>query len=173
MDKEMNSHKERGTWDIVPSPKTPPRNIVDGQWHYIYKFDEDGKIIAHKCQYVAKGYSQIYGVDFTETNTPMTRLQTIQLLLAYAAFHGYIMVQLDIKTTYLNGKLEDEIYMKQPDSYVLKGKEDWLCLIRCGLYGLQQNAATWYKTLKATLLEPRFTLSHYDLTLFFKLCDNK
>jgi hypothetical protein len=83
------------------------------------------------------------------------------------------MTQLDVKTAYLNGKLEDEIYMRQPDGYVVEGKEDWLCLIRRGLYGLRQSAAIWYKTLKAALLQLGFSLSNYDPTLFYKLNGDK
>lgn len=85
-----------------------------------------------------KGYAQIYGVDFSETFAPVARLDTIRLLLAIAAQKGWKVYQLDVKSAFLNGFLQEEIYIEQPEGFVIQGHEDKVYLLKKALYGLKQ-----------------------------------
>ena len=97
-----------------------------------------GEVIKHKARLVAKGYVQKHGVDFDEVFAPVARLDTIRLLLALAANRGWQVHHLDVKSAFLNGELEEEVYVSQPEGYVQKGKEKMVLKLSKALYGLRQ-----------------------------------
>jgi len=97
-----------------------------------------GEVIKHKARLVAKGYVQKHGVDFDEVFAPMARLDTIRLLLALAANRGWQVHHLDVKSAFLNGELEDEVYVSQPEGYVQNRKEKMVLKLSKALYGLRQ-----------------------------------
>ena len=102
------------------------------------KLRPDGTIERYKTRLVAKGYTQKEGEDFFDTYSPVARLTIIQVLLSLAASYGLIVHQMDVKTTFLNGELEEEIYMEQPDRFVANGQEGKVCKLLKSLYGLKQ-----------------------------------
>jgi hypothetical protein len=102
------------------------------------KLRPDSTIDKYKARLVAKGYTQKEGKDLFDTYSPIARLITIHVLLSLATSHGLLIHQMDVKTTFLNGELEEEIYMTQLDGFVVKGQEDKVCKLVKSLYGLKQ-----------------------------------
>jgi hypothetical protein len=108
------------------------------KWEFKKNFRPDGTIDKYKARLVAKGYTQKEGKYFFDTYSPVARLTTIRVLLSLAASHGLLVHQMDVKIAFLNGELEEEIYMIQPGGYVVKCQEDKVCKLVKSLYGLKQ-----------------------------------
>ena len=123
-DSEYQSLMDNDTWDLVELPDG--RVAVGCRWVFKVKYDGDGKVDRFKSRLVAKGYSQRYGIDFEETFSPVVRFSSIRTLLAHAIQRGMIVHQMDVVTAFLNGDLDEEIYMQQPDGYQVSGKEPGL-----------------------------------------------
>ena len=109
------------------------------------KFRADGSIGKHKARLVAKGYSQIEGIDFEETFAPIAKLNTIRMIIALATKHHWKIHQLDVKSSFLNGDLKEEVYLVQPEGFVKKGEEHLVCRLKKALYGLKQAPRSWYE----------------------------
>lgn len=108
-------------------------------------------MIKHKTRLVAKGYVQRHGIDFEEVFAPVARLDTIRLFLALAANRGWQVHHLDVKSAFLNGELEEEVYVSQPEGYVQKGKEKMVLRLSKALYGLRQAPRAWNVRLDKSL----------------------
>ena len=98
-----------------------------------------------KARLVVKGFTQREGIDFNELFSPVLKHNFIWALLALVTFHDYELVQLDVKTAFLHGELEEEIYMSQPEGFKVLGREDQVCQLKKSLYGLKQSPRQWYK----------------------------
>jgi hypothetical protein len=107
------------------------------KWIFKTKLNADGSINKHKARLVVKGYSQEPSIDFTETFAPVSRLDTIKLLLALAAQNGWHIFQLDVKSAFLNGVLNEEIYVEQPDGFEKEITSKKVYLLKKALYGLK------------------------------------
>jgi hypothetical protein len=132
---EMDSILSNGTWELVDRPYS--YKLVGCKWVFKKKLRPDGTIDKYKASLVAKGYTQKEGEDFFDTYSPIARLTTIHVLLPLAASHGLLIHQMDVKIAFLNGELEEEIYMIQPDGFIVKGQEDKVCKLMKSLYGLK------------------------------------
>jgi hypothetical protein len=132
----MDSILFNETWELVDRPYG--YKLVDCKWVFKKKLRPDGTINKYKARLVAKGYIQKEGEYFFETYSPVTRLTTIRVLLSLAASHGLLIYQMNVKTTFLNRELKEEIHMTQPDRFVVKGQEDKVCKLMKSLYGLKQ-----------------------------------
>ena len=149
-DDEMKSLADRKVWKLVDLP--PGCKAIKCQWVFVAK--SDGR---KKACLVAKGFTQVYGIDFEETFSPVARFETIRILLALAALEDWDIESLNVKTTYLYGELDEEIYMDQPEGYIKKGQERKVCRLLKSLYGLEQSALQWNKELHKSLLDLGFT----------------
>jgi hypothetical protein len=128
---ELKSLQDHGTWKVIPPPEG--KHIVSCKWVWRIKTKPDGSIECYKARLVAQGFTQTRGVDFNETFTPVTRLDTLRLLAATAAQREWEFRQIDIKTAYLYGELEEEVYMAVPEG--LHGiPEGHVLLLSCGCY---------------------------------------
>ena len=136
MQKEMKSIEENDVWDIVELPKG--KKAVGCRWVYKKKIGSDGSIERYKARLVAKGYSQQYGQDYDETFSPVVRFESLRTLLALSVQDGLCVQQLDITTAFLNGELQEEVYMEQPEGFKVRGKEGLVCRLKHSLYGLKQ-----------------------------------
>ena len=135
MNDEIATIEKNNTWELVDQPKD--KEVIGLKWVYKTKYKEDASIQKHKARLVAKGYSQQPGVDFNETFAPVDRMKTIRTVLAIAAQMELQIFQLDVKAAFLNGELEEEVYVEQPLGYVQKGKEDKVYHLKKALYGLK------------------------------------
>jgi hypothetical protein len=122
---EMDSIMSNATWDVVERPYGC--KPIGSKWVFMKKLRHDGTIERYKARIVIKGYSQKECVDLFDTYSPMAQLTTIRVLLSLAASHGLLIHQIDVKTTFLNGELYEEIYMQQPAEFVANGKECMMC----------------------------------------------
>jgi len=116
MDDEIATIEKNNTWELVD--QLEDKEVIGLKWVYKTKYKEDGSIEKHKAQLVAKGYSQQPGVDFNEAFAPIAHMETIRTVLAIAAQMELQVFQLDVKATFLNGELEEEVYVEQPPGYV-------------------------------------------------------
>ena len=108
------------TWELVDRPQH--KKVIGVKWIYRTKLNSNGYMNKHKARLVVKGYAQIYGVDFSETFAPVTRIDTIRMLLALAVQKGWIVHQMDVKSAFLNGSLEEEIFVEQLEGFLLQDK---------------------------------------------------
>ena len=116
MDEEYRSLMVNDTWDLVPLPKG--RNFFRCKWVYRTKYASDGSVERLKARLVAKGFSQVEGIDYNETFAPITKMNSIRLVLSLETLHNWEVHQMDVKFSFLHGDLQEEIYMEQPPGYV-------------------------------------------------------
>ena len=136
MEAEMQSIEENKTWSHVDLP--PGHKPIGLKWVFKVKRDEHGAIVKHKARLVAKGYVQHPGIDFTEVFAPVARLESVHVLLAVAAHEGWEVHHMDVKSTFLNGELQEEVYVVQPAGFVVEGAEHKVQKLKKALYGLRQ-----------------------------------
>lgn len=166
--KELDSLEKMGTWRLVKRP--PDTNIVDSKWVLKIKKNAAGEVDKYKARLVARGFTQIYGVDYYETYAPVARLTSFRLLLAIAARNGWAVDNFDFDSAYLNSKLDDDevVYVEQPPDHEYKDRGEWVLRLVKALYGLKQGAKNWYDALYRALLELGFTRSEADQGVFYK-----
>ena len=165
---EINSLISNGTWDIVPLPKD--RKAIGSRWVFKVKRNADGTIERYKARVVAKGFSQRPGVDYSEVFAPTFRMASIRTIIALAAKHDYHLHSIDISSAFLNGDLEEEIYMEQPAGFVQFGP-DYVCKLKKSLYGLKQSARQWNKKLHSTLINLGFKRLESDRSIYVYVKD--
>jgi len=138
------------------------------KWIYKTKLNENGEIDKYKARLVAKGYAQQYGVDYTEVFAQVARLDTIRLILALAAQHSWDVFQLDVKSAFLHGELNEEVSVNQPLGYEKKGEENKVYKLKKALYGLKQAPRAWYSKIEAYFVREGFEKCFCEHTLFKK-----
>ena len=151
--------------------KPQHRKVIGVKWVYRTKLNADGSVNKYKARLVVKGYSQVFGVDFSETFAPVARLDTIRMLLALTAQKGWKTYQLDVKSAFLNGYLQEEIYVEQPEGFQVKGQEEKVYLLKKALYGLKQAPRAWYSRIDEHLQSLGFVKSPSEATLYVKGTD--
>jgi hypothetical protein len=115
MDEELDQIEKNDTWELVPRPKN--KNAIGTKWVFRNKLNEYEQVTMNKARLVCKGYAQIEGIDFEETFAPIARVEEICLLLAYACSKNVKVYQMDVKSFFLNGELEEEVYIEQPGGF--------------------------------------------------------
>ncbi|GJZ72806.1 retrovirus-related pol polyprotein from transposon TNT 1-94 [Tanacetum coccineum] len=166
MKAEIDSIEKNKTWELTILPAgTKPIGV---KWVFKTKLNEKGEVEKHKARLVAKGYAQQYGVDYTEVFAPVARLDTIRLILALAAHHGWDVFQLDVKSAFLQGELKEEVFVQQPPGYEKKGEEDKVYKLTKALYGLKQAPRAWYSKIEAYFVREGFARCSSEHTLFTK-----
>ncbi|CAI5504379.1 unnamed protein product [Closterium sp. Naga37s-1] len=162
MESELKSIEENGTWELVELPKG--RKAIRSKWLFKIKSDADGKIERYKSRLVAKGYQQKEKVDYKELFAPVVKPTTLRTLLAGAAIKGGVVKQMDVTTAFLNGVLEEEIFMAQPEGF--DDGSGRVLRLKKAHYGLKQAPRQWYLKLRGVLEENGFTPSTADHSLF-------
>jgi hypothetical protein len=145
---EFDSLIERGTWTLVPKNSMPAnKKPVKNKWVYKLKLTTTGQIERFKARLVAKGYTQKLNVDYFDKYAPVVDIMTFLYLFAWGIGNNMSILQIDVKTAFLYGTLEEEIYMDQPEGFIKPGDEDKVCLLKQSLYGLKQAPLCWNKKL--------------------------
>ena len=152
MQEELNQFERQKVWKLVPRPSH--KSVIGTKWVFRNKLDENCTVTRNKARLVAKGYSQQEGIDYDETFAPVARLEAIRIFLAFAAHSNFKVYQMDVKSAFLNGELDEEVYVY----YLFKA-----------IYGLKQAPRKWYDTLSSFLIENGFTRGVIDKTLFTKM----
>ncbi|GKC88649.1 retrovirus-related pol polyprotein from transposon TNT 1-94, partial [Tanacetum coccineum] len=136
MQEELNEFERLEVWELVP--RLDKVMIITLKWIYKVKLDEMGGIPKNKARLVARGYHQEEGIDFEESFASVARLDAIQIFLAYVAHMNMIVYQMDVKTTFLNDILREEVYVSQPDGFVDQDNPNYVYKLKKALYGLKQ-----------------------------------
>ncbi|KAL4376396.1 hypothetical protein GQ457_02G039420 [Hibiscus cannabinus] len=166
MKSEISAIEKNGTWLLTNLPSG--KHAIGVNWVYRTKFNHDGTIFKHKARLVVKGYAQIGGVDYGDTFAPVARLDTIKLLIAIAGQLGWNVFHLDVKSAFLNGELEEDIYVCQPEGFVVPGKEHQVYKLKRALYGLKQAPRAWYYKIDFYLQKLGFQRCVNEATLYLK-----
>nr|GFB24565.1 retrovirus-related Pol polyprotein from transposon TNT 1-94 [Tanacetum cinerariifolium] len=151
-------------WELVPQPDCVM--IITLKWIYKVKLDEYGDVLKNKARLVAKGYQQEEGIDFEESFAPVARIEAIRIFIANAASKNMTIYQMDVKTTFLNGELKEEVYVSQSEGFVDPDHPTHVYRLKKALYGLTQAPRAWYDTLSIFLLDNKFSKGAVDPTLF-------
>ena len=167
MKDEMDSMETNKVWDLVELPQG--RKPLKCKWVYKKKFGADGKLIKHKARLVAKGFSQKYGLDYTETFSPVARFESVRTIMATAVQYDLQIHQLDVQTAFLNGELEEDVYMEQPQGFEIQGKENLVCHLRKSIYGLKQSPRCWNSALNSHLQHLGFVKSSSDPCVYTRV----
>jgi hypothetical protein len=156
---EIDMLAKNGTWELVDLP--PGHKAVKSKW--VFKLKADGRY--HACL-VAKGFTQIPGVDFDETFSPVARFESLHMLLALAALEDWHIHQMDVKSAFLNGVLDEEIFMEQPQGFITTGSETQVCCLRKAIYGLKQASRQWNLQFHGVLTGLGFKQTYADAGIY-------
>jgi len=167
MTSEYESLIENGTWDLVPLPQG--KEPIGSRWVYKVKQRADGSVERYKARFVAKGFSQHHGVDYDETFSPVFKLASLRTILSIGATLDLEMEQMDVKTAFLNGEIDTEVYVEQPQGFERGDK--LYCRLNKGLYGLKQAARIWNKKITKHLLEQSFRQCTSDPCIYVRYSD--
>ena len=165
-DSEYNLPIGKKTWRLVELP--PGRKAVGCKWVFRLKHSCNGTVERFKARLLAKGYTQKYGIDYGETFSPVVRFSSIRCLLAFAVQNDLLIHQMDVETAFLNGKLDEEIYMQQPKEYVKPVEEHLVCKLEESLYGLKQSSRCWNKVFRECIEKIGFIQASADPCIFIR-----
>jgi transposase InsO family protein len=164
MHEELENFERNQVWVLVDPPFSC--KPIGTKWVFKNKQGEDGLVVRNKARLVAQGFCQKEGIDYGETFAPVARLEAIRILLAFAASRGFKLYQMDVKSAFLNGYIEEEVYVKQPPGFEHPKFPNHVFKLQKALYGLKQAPRAWYARLKTFLLENGFKMGSVDKTLF-------
>jgi hypothetical protein len=131
--------------------------------------NEYGQLTRNKARLVCKGYAQVEGIDFEETFSPVARMEALRFLLAYACSKNIKMYQMGINSSFLNGELEEKVYIEQPEGFQLSKNTDYVCKLKKAFYGLKQDPRAWYSRLDKHLQQAGFRNGSADNNLYIKV----
>ena len=163
---EMDSLLSNGTWvlaDLHPNSKA-----IGCKWVFRRKYNTDGSLQTFKARLVAKGFRQKEGVDYFDTYAPVARITSIRLLFALSSIYDLYIHQMDVKTAFLNGDLDEEVYMEQPEGFVLPENEKKVCKLIKSLYGLKQAPKQWHEKFDSVILSSGFKHNEADRCIYSK-----
>ena len=163
---ELGAHKGFGTWDEEPVDLPAGMHAIDTKWLFGLKRDSEGRIVRFKARLVARGFTQVHGLDFDETHSSVARWGTIRSLLALSAVHGWAVQVADVNNAFLNAPLAEEVYIKIPEG--VEGPRGKVLRLRMALYGLKQAPRSWERELGQFLERLGFSKSLTDNALYYR-----
>ncbi|WVZ55414.1 hypothetical protein U9M48_006074 [Paspalum notatum var. saurae] len=169
MQEELNNFTRNEVWSLVERPN---QNVIGTKWVFRNKQDEHGVVTRNKARLVAQGFTQVEGLDFGETYAPVARLESIRILIAFATHHNFKLYQMDVKSAFLNGPIQELVFVEQPPGFEDPKKPNHVYKLHKALYGLKQAPRAWYECLKEFLLKNGFEIGKADSTLFTRKFDN-
>ncbi|XP_068661654.1 uncharacterized protein [Aristolochia californica] len=164
MDEEVQALQQNDTWILVPHPLNT--NIVGSKWVFRTKYLPDGSVERLKARLVAKGYTQVPGLDYTDTFSPVVKAITVRVVLSLVVTNKWPLQQVDVNNAFLNGNLTEHVYMHQPPGYIDPRFSTHVCLLKKAFYGLKQAPHAWFQCFSSFLLTLGFSCSRADTSLF-------
>jgi hypothetical protein len=171
MEEEYQSIMQIDVWDVVPRPKE--KYVVSLKWIYKTKHVADGSIEKYKARFVAQSFYQKEGIDYEETFSLVARYTSIRTILSLASMMKWKVHQMDVKTTFVNGEIKEEVYVEQPFGFNTHDRETRVCRLKKDLYGLKQAPRAWYGRIDNFLMSLGFSKSSADHNLYFKVEDGE
>ena len=171
MVEEMESLNKNKTWELPEFPKG--KKLIGCKWVF-RKMEVVSKKEGErfKSRLVVKGYSQRHGIDYDEVFSLMVRHTSIRVVLALVAHQDLELEQLDVKTTFIHGNLDEEIFMEQAEGFKKPGIENLVCRLKKSLYGLKQSPRQWYKRFDSFMIQIGYTRCEYDCYIYVKMLDD-
>ncbi|GJR60673.1 putative ribonuclease H-like domain-containing protein [Tanacetum coccineum] len=166
MQEELLQFKLQKVWILVDLPSG--KKAIGTKWVFKNKRDERSIVVKNKARLVAQGFRQEEGIDYDEVFAPVARIEAIRLFLAFASYMGFTVYQMDVKSAFLYGTIEEEVYVHQPPGFVDPAHPNKVYKVIKALYGLHQAPRAWYETLSSFLMENGFRRGTIDKTLFIK-----
>ena len=167
MKEELKSMDDNNVWEMTELPKDSKR--VGCKWVFKTKRDSKGNVERYKARLVAKGYTQKDGIDYKETFSPVSRKDSLRIVMALVAHFDLELHQMDVKTAFLNGDLEEEVYMDQPQGFETTSKRNLVCRLKKSIYGLKQVSRQWYLKYNDTVLSYGFVEMTVDRCIYMKV----
>ena len=166
MDMEIQAIERNNTWELIDLPKGEKN--IGVTWVYKTKLKENGEVDKLKARLVEKGYVQQQGIDYTEVFAPVARMDTVRMIVALAAQKGWTLYQLDVKSSFLHGELNEEVYVEQPKGYELENSPQKVYRLKKALYGLKQTPRAWFSRIETHFISEGFEKCYSEHTLFTK-----
>ena len=166
MDEEIHAIEKNDTWELTTLPEG--KKPIGVKWVYKTKYNPNGEVDRFKARLVAKGYKQKPGIDYFEVFAPVARMDTVRMILSLASQNQWKIFQMDVKSAFLNGVLEEEVYIEQPPGYLQQGEEDKVYKLKKALYGLKQAPRAWYTRIDTYFINNGFHRSPYEHALYVK-----
>jgi hypothetical protein len=167
MAEEYQSILKNDVWDIVLRPEW--NSVVTSKWIYKIKHASDGSFKKYKVRFVSKGFSQVEGIDYEETFAPVARYTSIHTIIALVSSMGWKLHQMDVKTTFLNGDIEEEFCIEQLEGFMIHNVKTHVCRLKKVLYGLKQAPRAWYEKMDGFLISLGFKKSVVDPNLYYHI----
>eukprot|EP00253_Pinus_taeda_P006802 PITA_06802 len=171
MVQEYDSIVRNSAWEIVPRPEG--KSMVGSRWTYKVKQVADGSVEKYKARFVARGFSEIEGIDYEETFAPVARYSSIQMILALLAQMGWHIHQMDVKNAFLNRIIEEEVYIEQPKGFEAFSSESHVCRLKRELYGLKKAPRSWYTWIDNYFTKLGFSKSEANPKLYQIVVEGK
>jgi hypothetical protein len=170
MMEEHESIMKNDVWEIVPRPKE--KSVVTSKWVYNIKHATDGSVDKYKARFVDRGFSQKEGEDYDKKFSLVSRYTSIRAIISLATSMGWSLHQMDVKTTFLNGAIKEEVYIEQPQDFEVHSRDTRVCRLNKYLYGLKQAPRAWYAIIDNYLTRLGFSKIHADPNLYYKVVNN-
>ncbi|GJZ83257.1 retrotransposon protein, putative, ty1-copia subclass [Tanacetum coccineum] len=167
----MQSMKDNEVWVLVKLP--PNGKTVGSKWLFKKKTDIDGAVHTYKARLMAKGYTQTPGIDYEETFSHVSNIRAIRILIAIAAYYDYEIWKIDVKTAFLNGYLNEEVYMEQPEGFVNPKYPNRVCKLKRSIYGLKQASRQWNKRFDDEIKKFGFSQNADEPCVYLKASGSK
>jgi hypothetical protein len=165
MHEELENFERNQVWELVDPPLWC--KPIGTKWVWKNKEGEKGEVVRNKSRLVAQGFSQKEGIDYEETFPPVAHLEVIRILLAFSVAKGFKLQQMDVKSAFLNGVLEEEVYVRQPPGFESEKYPHWVYKLMNALYGLKQASRAWYGRLRGFLFEQGFEMGRSIKPCFY------
>ncbi|KAE9618243.1 putative RNA-directed DNA polymerase [Lupinus albus] len=167
MEDELKSIEKNDTWEMVNLPKD--KKPIAVKWVFKVKHNPDGSIAKHKARLVAKGFMQKKGLDYSEVYAPVARIETVRVIIAIASLKRWKLWQLDVKSAFLNGPLDESVFITQPPGFICQGNEHKVLRLKKALYGLKQAPRAWNKRIDAFLASIGFVKCSVEYGVYVKV----
>ncbi|RZB86036.1 Retrovirus-related Pol polyprotein from transposon TNT 1-94 [Glycine soja] len=171
MKEEINSMEHNGIWDLVELPKGCKRFVC--KWVFKTKHDSHGNLEGYKARLVAKGFTQKDDIDYKETFSLVSQKDSFRIIMALVTHYDLKLHKMDVKTVFLNGDLEENVYMDQPMGFLIEGKEHMVCKLKKSIYGFKQASQLWYLKFNDTIVSFGFKENIVDRCIYLKVSGSK